>query len=75
MRPGDCERIEFEYIRHGTLSQIGSFDVVTGQSLSPTIGQKTQHSAGGLFSTVLVTVSGEAPAPRLGPIMLMDADA
>lgn len=39
MRPGDCERIEFEYIRHGTLCLTGSFDVVTGQSVSPTIGE------------------------------------
>lgn len=37
MKPGRPERIEFEYIRHGTLSLIASFDVVTGRILSPCI--------------------------------------
>ncbi len=39
MVPGKPERIEFEYIRHGTLSLIASFDVVTGRILSPCIGE------------------------------------
>ena len=39
MKPGKPERIEFEYIRHGTLSLIASFDVVTGRILSPCIGE------------------------------------
>jgi hypothetical protein len=38
MRPGQEERIEFEYIRHGTLCLIASFNVVTGESISPTPG-------------------------------------
>jgi transposase len=38
MRPGQEERIEFEYIRHGTLCLIASFHVVSGESISPTIG-------------------------------------
>ena len=38
MRPGRKELIEFEYIRHGTQCLIASFDVVTGQSIAPTIG-------------------------------------
>lgn len=38
MRPGDVERREFEYIRHGTLSFILSRDVVTGQVLAPYAG-------------------------------------
>lgn len=38
MRPGDVERREFEYIRHGTLSFILSRDVVTGQILAPHAG-------------------------------------
>lgn len=37
MKPGKPERIEFEYIRHGTLSLIASFDVVAGRILSPCI--------------------------------------
>lgn len=39
MEAGKPERIEFEYIRHGTLSLIASFDVVTGRILSPSIGE------------------------------------
>jgi putative transposase len=38
MRPGQIERREFEYQRHGTLSLIANFDVVTGQVLSPSLG-------------------------------------
>ena len=33
-----CERIEFEYTRHGTLSLIGNFQVTTGELITPTIG-------------------------------------
>ena len=38
MRPGQEERIEFEYIRHGTQCLIASFLVVTGESIAPTVG-------------------------------------
>jgi hypothetical protein len=38
MRPGRPERREFEYKRHGTLSPIVTFDIVTGQVLTPAIG-------------------------------------
>lgn len=37
-RPGLNEKIEFEYIRHGTLCLIANFDVVTGQVVCPSIG-------------------------------------
>jgi hypothetical protein len=36
-RPGLVERIEFEYIRHGTRSLIANFEVTTGKVLCPTI--------------------------------------
>jgi len=36
-RPGFVERIEFEYIRHGTLCLTANFDVVTGQVIAPTV--------------------------------------
>ncbi len=29
--PGQCAKMEFEYIRHGTTSLIGFFDVATGR--------------------------------------------
>lgn len=38
VRPGSIERIEFEYIRHGTMCLIANFDVVTGKVISPSIG-------------------------------------
>ena len=38
MQPGQVERREFEYARHGTLSLIANFDVVTGQVISPSLG-------------------------------------
>jgi hypothetical protein len=36
--PGLIERLEFEYIRHGTLCLTANFDVVTGRVISPTVG-------------------------------------
>ena len=38
MIAGKCERIEFEYQRHGTLCLIGNFVVTTGALLRPTLG-------------------------------------
>ena len=38
MQPGQVERREFEYERHGTLSLIANFDVVRGQVVSPSLG-------------------------------------
>ena len=38
MTYGQCERIEFEYTRHGTLTLIGNFQVTTGELIAPTIG-------------------------------------
>jgi transposase len=38
MRTGRPERREFEYKRHGTLSLIANFDVVTGQLVQPSMG-------------------------------------
>ena len=38
LAPGQVERREFEYIRHGTLSLIVSRDVVSGQVLAPSAG-------------------------------------
>ena len=38
LRPGQVERREFEYVRHGTLSFIVNFDVVTGAVVAPSCG-------------------------------------
>jgi transposase len=40
MRSGQEERREFEYIRHGTLSLIANFDVVSGQVVAPSLGPR-----------------------------------
>jgi transposase len=37
MQPGQPERVEFEYKRHGTLCLIGNWDVVLGQMIASTI--------------------------------------
>ena len=38
MRPGQIERQEFEYVRHGTQCLIANFEVATGRVLAPSIG-------------------------------------
>ena len=38
LRPGKVERREFEYIRHGTLSFMINFDVVSGEVSCPSVG-------------------------------------
>ncbi len=40
MKPGQVERREFEYIRHGTQCLIGNFEVATGQVITPTVGPR-----------------------------------
>jgi transposase len=37
MRPGQVERREFEYTRHGTQCLIGNFEVTTGLVIAPTV--------------------------------------
>jgi transposase len=37
-RPGQTERIQFEYRRHGSLCLMANFDVATGKAILPTIG-------------------------------------
>ena len=38
MKPGRTECVEFEYTRHGTLTLIGNFHVVTGELIAPSLG-------------------------------------
>ena len=40
LSPGRVERPEFEYARHGTLTWIGNFHVVTGELVAPTLGPR-----------------------------------
>jgi len=38
MQPDQPERIEFAYVRHGTLSLIANFEVASGQIVAPSLG-------------------------------------
>jgi len=38
MKPGRCEKVEFEYIRHGTQTLIASFNVATGHIDQASVG-------------------------------------
>ena len=38
-RPGKVERIEYEYVRHGTQTLIANWHVAKGQVIQPTIGE------------------------------------
>jgi hypothetical protein len=38
MQPDQPERIEFEYVRHGTVSLIANFEVASGQVVAPSLG-------------------------------------
>jgi len=44
MAPGKIQRREFEYIRHGTQTLIGSFDVSTGRILFSSVGDTRTES-------------------------------
>src|SRR5262249_16915385 len=45
MKPGQVERREFEYQRHGTMTWIGNFHVVTGELIAPTLGPTRTEEA------------------------------
>ena len=40
MRPGEVEKREFEYKRHGTQTLIANLEVATGELIAPTIGNR-----------------------------------
>jgi hypothetical protein len=44
MTLGEVDRVEFEYIPHGTLSLIGNWDVAVGQVLTASIGSTRNSS-------------------------------
>lgn len=67
MRPGQVERIEFEYIRHGTQCLIANFQVATGQVIAPTIGPTRKEDD--FVAHIRQTV---ATAPDAGWIFITD---
>ena len=57
MRPGCAERQEFEYIRHGTLTLIATFCVVTGKVFHPIGPTRTAADfAAYLAATLMVSI-------------------
>src|SRR5439155_1300905 len=63
LRPGCPERREHEYLRHGTLSLIATFNVATGQVLAPALGPTRTEAA---FAAHIAQVLDTDPdAPRL----------
>jgi len=67
MKPGRVERIEFEYIRHGTQSLIANWHIAKGQVINPTIGAtRTEQDFKNHIATTLDT------EPEAGWIFLVD---
>jgi transposase len=62
MAPGKVERMEFEYIRHGTCSFIFSRDVVTGQVQAP--GDATTRTEADYLAHVQGVVASDPTAVR-----------
>jgi transposase len=67
MQPGQVERREFEYVRHGTLSLIANFAVATGQIVAPSLGPTRTEAD--FAAHVRQTVAGE---PQAGWIFILD---
>lgn len=67
MQPGRIEAREFEYERHGTLTLIGNFHVVTGQLIAPTLGPT--RTEGDFVQHVTQTV---ATAPGASWVFVVD---
>jgi DDE superfamily endonuclease len=56
MQPGQVERREFEYTRHGTQCLIGNFDVVTGEVIAPTVqATRTEKDFAGHIKRTVAT--------------------
>lgn len=56
LRPGQVERREFEYVRHGTHCLIANFDVVLGRLLTPTVGPtRTEADVAGPIARTIAT--------------------
>jgi hypothetical protein len=66
-RPGQVEKREAEYIRHGTQTLIGNFEVATGEVIAPTV-QQTRTEAD--FATHIEKTI--ATDPKAGWIFVAD---
>jgi len=56
MKPGHPELREFEYIRNGTLTLMGNFEVATGQVIAPSLGPtRTEEDTVAHFRQTIAT--------------------
>jgi hypothetical protein len=62
MRPGQVERREFEYVRHGTCSFIINLDVATGEVVAPSCGPTRTEAD--FVAHVRRTVASDPDAPK-----------
>lgn len=62
MRPGQVERREFEYVRHGTRSFLINFDVVSGQVVCPSSGPTRTEAD--FLAHIQQTVASDPTATR-----------
>ena len=62
LRPGQVERREFEYIRHGTLAFILNFDIAQGQVVIPSVGPT--RTAADFQAHIEQTVNSDPTATR-----------
>ncbi len=60
MRPGQIERREFEYERHGTLALIANFEVATGEIVAPSLGPTRNEADFAAHVEQTVTTDPEA---------------
>ena len=67
MRPGDAERVEFEYTRHGTQCLLANFDVVSGHVIRPTVSATRTEADFVAHLQQTVTL-----APQDGGVFVMD---
>ena len=58
MKPGQVERQEFEYRRHGTQTLIASFEVATGQVLGAIGERRTEQDFARFLEDLLASASG-----------------
>ena len=61
MKPGQVERREFEYIRHGTTTVIGTWDVVFGKMVFQTIGPTRSEADFEQHIAALVATDPDVP--------------
>ena len=61
MGPGQVERVEFEYRRHGTQSLIANLDVATGQIIAPSIGPTRTEADFAAHIAQTIQTDPEAP--------------